>query len=138
MASLAAADGVTPGDRRSRWSCSRIHSTRPVGPTTGTPAPRTGPRITCPVILLSGASDPFVTRRCSIAPRERLPAAELVTAATGEMELVQPGPAMEKAGAVEGRGGEATLPDEPALKKEGAHSEAKLPEAEVPESKEWE
>ena len=59
-------------------------------------------------------------------------------AATGEMELVEPGPAMEKAGAVEGRGGEATLPDEPALKKEGAHSEAKFPEAEVPESKEWE
>ena len=58
-------------------------------------------------------------------------------AATGEMELVEPGPAMEKAGEVEGGGGEATLPDEPALKKEGAHSEAKFPEAEVPESKEW-
>lgn len=38
--------------------------------------------------------------------------------APGEMELVGPGPAMEKEGSVEGGGGEATLPD-PDLKKKG-------------------
>jgi hypothetical protein len=38
------------------------------------------PRLTCPVILLTGASDPFVTPALlERALRDRLPAAELVT-----------------------------------------------------------
>jgi hypothetical protein len=47
-------------------------------------------------------------------------------AATGEMELVAPGSAMEKAGSGGGGAGEATLPEPDALKKEGGESEWKL------------
>jgi hypothetical protein len=50
-------------------------------------------------------------------------------AATGEMELIASGAAMEKAGSGRGDAGEATLPEATAGK-EGGMPEAKLPEAE--------
>ena len=53
--------------------------------------------------------------------------------ATGEMELVTPGPAMEKAGSGGAGTAEATLPESESWKKEGAEPEAKLPEAALPE-----
>jgi len=53
--------------------------------------------------------------------------------ATGEMELVTPGSAMEKAGPGGAGTAEATLPEAEAWKKEGAEPEAKLPEAALPE-----
>jgi len=55
--------------------------------------------------------------------------------ATGEMELVSPGSAMEKAGPGGAGTAEASLPEAEAWKKEGAEPEAKLPEAKLPEAK---
>lgn len=80
VASLAAANACDAG----RPPFALVLLSYPLHPP-GRPAdwdPRTGhwPRITCPVILLSGTSDPFA--KPSLLERavvERLPAAELVT-----------------------------------------------------------
>jgi pimeloyl-ACP methyl ester carboxylesterase len=62
-----------------RSSCSPTRCTRPGARTSGTRGPRHWPRLTCPVILLSGTSDPFAQPiLLQRAVGERLPAAELV------------------------------------------------------------
>jgi hypothetical protein len=64
------------------------------------------------------------------APAEKGPGG---LAGPGEMELVGPGPEMEKSGAAEG--GEAALPGEAAVKKEGELKEAELEEGAAAEAK---
>ena len=74
-----------PGRRRARravrrpWSCSAIRSIRPARPSGPTPGSPTGRPSRCPVLLLSGESDPFAGST-SCAPRSPLLRdAELVT-----------------------------------------------------------